>query len=63
MLGRFLSQSEMIMSLFLADARHHLLLTKLTKLAKTQLTLIETPCAVMALLPVPFFSNLQLSDR
>lgn len=53
----------MIMSLFLADARHHLLLTKLTKLAKTQLTLIETPCAVMALLPVPFFSNLQLSDR
>jgi hypothetical protein len=53
----------MIMSLFLADPRHHLLLTKLTKLAKTQLILIETPCAVMALLPVSFFSNLQLSDR
>ena len=56
------------MSLFFADARHHclllyLVLTKLTKLAKTQLILIETPCAVMALLPVSFFSNLQLSDR
>lgn len=29
-----------------ADARHHLPLTELTKLAKTHHILIETPCAL-----------------
>lgn len=50
------------MSLFFADARHHylllyLVLTKLTKLAKILHILIETPRAIMALLPVSTFKQ------
>ena len=52
------------MTLSFADARHHYLpLDKLTKLAKTNHIPIETPCAVISLLPVPIFDNIQLSGQ